>query len=343
MLSPLDDFPIHQYPQPVAVPATTDHNAYDRYWFGGFHREGRFIVEAAFGRYPNLGVVDGSLTISIDERQHAFHASAAAPSDPADTVAGPYRVTIVEPMRSLRIDLAPNETGITAELHWAARIGSLLEDHTVMYSGQATIVDMSRFLQFGMWTGWVEVDGVRTELLPGEVVGARDRSWGVRPVGAQSPKAFGPATANAWLWAPIHFDDECRSLGYFQRPGGQIWRGDGFRLPVVTPVAAITDPETAERYHPLGQRLTFAPGTRRITEGEFDVTADDGSIHTLRLRSLRHLMMKGLGYNNPGWGHGTWTGAAAGRPGGLGHRRGRPRRLHRPAPPPRGGRRPSTA
>ena len=187
MLSPLDDFPVHQAPRPLAVPATTDHNAYDRYWFGGFERAGRFIVEAAFGRYPNLGVVDASLSISIGGQQHAFHACRWPPSDPTETVAGPMRVTITEPMRALRIDLDGSETGLAAELHWQARIGALLEDHTVMQAGPATIVDMSRFLQFGTWTGSVTVDGVTTELIRGEVVGARDRSWGIRPVGQHHP------------------------------------------------------------------------------------------------------------------------------------------------------------
>ncbi len=308
MLSPLDDFPIHQVPKPLAVPGTTDHNAYDRYWFGGFHRRGEFIVEAAFGRYPNLGIVDGSLTIAIGGMQHAFDASAAAPDDPADTSCGPLRVTIIEPMRSLRIDLTDNETGITAELHWKSRLGSLLEDHTVMYSGIQTIVDMARFLQFGMWTGWVKVDGAVTELFDGEVVGARDRSWGVRPVGNQSTKPPQDNPPSAWLWAPIHFDQECRSLGYFQRPGGAIWRGDGFRLPVVDPVATITDPTAVERYHPVTQRLTFTPGTRRIERAEFDMTDSTGALHTLTVTSMGFLMMKGLGYTNPAWGHGTWSG-----------------------------------
>lgn len=313
MLTPLDDYPIHQVPKPIALAGTTDHNAYGRYWFGAFERSGRFIVEGAFGRYPNLGVVDGSLAIAIDGVQHAFHASGACPDDPRDTHVGPLRVTIVEPMRALRIDLAPNDTGITAELVWTARIGALLEDHTVMYSGHQTIVDMARFLQFGEWTGWVDVDGTRTVLEPGQVVGARDRSWGIRPVGTQSPKAPVSTPPSAWLWAPIHFEHECRSLGYFQYPGGQIWRGDGFRLPVTDPVAEVTDPKGVERFHPLGQRLTFQPGTRRITRAEFDMTDASGAIRTLELTSMGWFMMKALGYTNPTWAHGTWSGERVGR------------------------------
>ena len=42
MLSKFDDYPIHQTPEPVAVPATTDRNAYDRYWFNGYAGDGEF-------------------------------------------------------------------------------------------------------------------------------------------------------------------------------------------------------------------------------------------------------------------------------------------------------------
>jgi len=309
MLSALDDFPIHQVARPVAAPATSDHNAYDRYWFGGFQRDGDFIVGAAFGRYPNLGVVDGSVTIAVGGRQHSVHASVAAPAEPTDTSAGPMRLTITEPMRSLRIDLDGAQTGISAELVWTSKVGALLEDHTVMMSGLHTIVDMERFVQFGMWTGWVEVDGTRTELRDGEVVGVRDRSWGVRPVGQQSPKASPSPMSNAWFWAPIHFEQECRSLGYFERIGGRIWRGDAFRLPLVDPIQSITDPDALARFHPLRERLTFTPGTRRIKTAEFDLADSDGGIHTLRVESLGFQFMRSLGYMNPEWSHGLWTGA----------------------------------
>ena len=82
------------------------------------------------------------------------------------------------------------------------------------------------------------------------MVGVRDRSWGIRPVGQQPTEAFGRAMANAWLWAPIHFEHECRSLGYFQKPGGEIWRGDGFRLPGRRSRHRDHRPGRAERYHP---------------------------------------------------------------------------------------------
>ena len=53
----------------------------------------------AFGRYPNLGVTDAHLSISVGDEQHSFHASREAPIDPTDLSVGPFRLEIVRPMR----------------------------------------------------------------------------------------------------------------------------------------------------------------------------------------------------------------------------------------------------
>jgi hypothetical protein len=313
VLSRLDDYPIHQVPRPIATPASTDRHAYGRYWFGAYDRRGDVIVEAAFGRYPNLGVVDGHVSVVRDGAQHSFHVSGAAPIDPTETRLGPYRLEIVEPMRALRITVDDNETGITADLRWRARVGALQEDHTVMEDGPRIVVDMLRFTQFGTWEGHVTVDGVATELRHDDTVGVRDRSWGIRPVGEKPGGRPMATTPNAWLWAPIHFDDECRIVGWFQRPGGEIWRADGFRIPVTDPVAEVTDHHApgVYRLHPLGQQLTFRPGTRWVSRAEIDVQAATGERDLLVLEPRAMFAMRGLGYTSPEWSHGVWHGELA--------------------------------
>ena len=116
MLSRADDYPVHQTPEPVAHPGTTDRNFYDRYWFNGFGRDGEFYFGIALGVYPNRSVMDASLSIVRDGEQHAFHASRRVPADRTETRIGPFSIRVEEPMRRLRVRLDPNETGIEVQL-----------------------------------------------------------------------------------------------------------------------------------------------------------------------------------------------------------------------------------
>ena len=309
-LTSLDEYPIHQVPKPISLSGTSDRNSYGRYWFGITHRNGDFQIEMAFGRYHNLQVQDSSVSIMKNGQQYAFHASCRAPEDPSDLRVGPVSIEILEPFRSLRYCVEPNETGISCEFTWQSRAGALLEDHTVMTDGPHTIIDMARYMQFGHWQGWIDVDGDRTEFTFADTVGIRDRSWGVRPVGTPAPGRPGSNPPNAWLWSPIHFDDECVVAGWFQRPGGQFWRPDGHRIAVVSPVPETVslEDESVTRFDPIGQRLTFKKGTRWITNAEIDLLTEDGRTVTMEIESLGRFDMTALGYMNPAWRHGVWHG-----------------------------------
>jgi hypothetical protein len=243
-------------------------------------------------------------------RQASFHASRLAPVDPSETVVGPARLEITEPFRRLRYVVEPNETGISCDLRWRSRVGALLEDHTVLTDGRAPIVDMDRFVQFGTWEGTVTVDGEVTELRHDEVVGTRDRSWGVRPVGAPAAGRPSSSPPDAWLWAPIHFTDECVVAGWFQRPGGAFHRPDGHRVAVVDPVPETVSLEGEEvtRLDPVGQRLTFRPGSRWVTSASIDLVGPDAQPVVLELEPLLRFDMLGLGYQSREWGHGLWHG-----------------------------------
>ena len=84
MLTKFDDFPIHQTLDPVAHPASSDRNVYDRYWFNGYADDGEFYFGVAMGRYPHRGVLDCAFSIVRDGMQHNFHGSRRAPQEPTD-------------------------------------------------------------------------------------------------------------------------------------------------------------------------------------------------------------------------------------------------------------------
>ena len=69
MLTPFDDYPIHQTPAPIAQPLSADPNHYDRYWFNGYEQDGEFFLGGAMGHYPNRQVIDAQCAATEDVLQ----------------------------------------------------------------------------------------------------------------------------------------------------------------------------------------------------------------------------------------------------------------------------------
>ena len=72
MLGPMDEYPVHQVPQPIAWPGSSDRNFYDRYYFNCFDTGGEFIAIFGLGQYPNLGTTDAFITVRVGEQQHVL-------------------------------------------------------------------------------------------------------------------------------------------------------------------------------------------------------------------------------------------------------------------------------
>jgi hypothetical protein len=316
VLSKFDDYPIHQTSMPIAQPATGDRNAYDRYWFNGYQDDGEFYFGIGAALYPNLGVLDCGLSIVRDGEQHAFHGSRRAPKEPTDLQIGPFSIEIVEPMRLMRVVVDDNETGISADLTFTARTACVEEGRQIRHAGPRLVMDVTRFAQFGKWSGEIRYDGKSVPIDAARVFGTKDRSWGTRPVGPPDP-GLAPAAAGSrqtfFLWAPLHWDDRCTHYGVFEDGRGNRWHTDGAVLPVYDDPADIpgTEDPATELLADVDHDLDYLPGTRRAGRARIGLVHADGLREDVELEPLICFRMKGIGYMHPEWGHGMWKGELA--------------------------------
>ncbi len=314
MLSKFDDFPIHQTPEPVSQPATTDRNVYDRYWFNGYADDGEFYFGIGMAVYPHRRVIDCGFSIVRDGEQHAFHASARAPEERGETAVGPFRIDVQEPMRRLRVTLDENETGLACDLTFLARTAPVEEGRQTFRRDGRAIMDATRFAQFGRWEGRVAYAGRQLAIEPGRVYGTKDRSWGIRPVGEpEPPGAPGEPGGFYFLWAPIHWPDRCTHFGRFEHPDGTPWHEDGAIVPVYgTPeeIPGANDPGI-EAVASTERKVVYAKGTRRAESAEIALVKKSGERVEISLEPLICFRMKGIGYTHPEWGHGRWKGELA--------------------------------
>src|SRR5882757_7438803 len=107
MLGPMDEFPVHQIPQPIAWPGSSDRNFYDRSYFNAHDRTGDIFLVTGLGYYPNLGVKDafvlvrrrsrGAGDIVVSDTQTAVHLSDAIDQDRLRPHVNGYRIEVIEP------------------------------------------------------------------------------------------------------------------------------------------------------------------------------------------------------------------------------------------------------
>jgi hypothetical protein len=301
VLTPFDDYPIHQTPEPVAQPASGDRNVYDRYFFNGYRADGELYFAAAWGLYPNRSVMDASFSVIRGGEQISVHASRRAPTDRVDMAVAPVNVEVLEPMRRLRLTVGPNDSGVEADLVFTNTTTALEEPRFTRHSGSRVVMDYTRLTQFGVWEGWVVVDGERIVVSPAEVVGSRDRSWGIRGVGERDAGAPGTELPQFfWLWSPLTFDDACVHFDVQEDADGRRWHWNG----EVAPVGGTT----SERAVAVDHEISWKSGTRRAEHAAISLTMMDGTVHRVELEPIIDFQMLGIGYLHPEWGHGTWKG-----------------------------------
>ncbi|MCZ6830899.1 MAG: hypothetical protein O7F73_15185 [Gammaproteobacteria bacterium] len=311
MITRFDDYCIHQTAQPIAQPSQSDRNFYDRYWFNGMDSQGSYLFEAGLGLYPNRHIMDGHFSVTIGDRQYAFHGSRRAPRERGETVVGPLAVEIVQPMRQVRVRLAANEHNIECDLLFTAASIPHEEPPNVMYDGGHLIMHNSRFTQMGYWEGYFQIDGERFEVR--RVCGTRDKSWGVRPVGEPQGGAPGLLSGEPgvyWCWNPINFGDVCTQMGTFEDRDGKPTEVSADLLPLYDNPDAIPegeDPGLIEMVE-VSHTIDWEKGTRRAAAAEVKMADKAGNEYTISLQPLLRFQMLGVGYNHAEWGHGFWKG-----------------------------------
>ncbi|CAJ1498463.1 hypothetical protein MU0083_001934 [[Mycobacterium] kokjensenii] len=304
MLTPFDDYPIHQTPATLAHAGNGNPDHYDRFWFNGYTEDFYFAV--AMGLYPNRGVIDAAFSVVSDGVQSSVFASGRAPLDRTQTEIGPIRIEIVEPLRINRVVVDAPEHGLTADLTFRARTAGYEEPRQTRYAGSRLSIDMTRASMLGQWSGTVTVHGVTHTFDGQNVYGTKDRSWGLRPVGVPAPAAPEPSAGQLFfLWAPLNFDDVAVHYLTFEDAEGESWAQSGVALPVLGPDDPVYGPGNDVEHLDITHRIDWAPGLRRSRGARLEFKRGDGT-ETIELEPLLTFRMKGAGYFHPQWSHGVW-------------------------------------
>ncbi|NPC96678.1 hypothetical protein [Nocardioides sp. zg-DK7169] len=309
MLTPFDDYPIHQTPLPVAQVASGHPDHYDRYWFNGYTEDTYFAV--ALGVYPNRGVIDAAFSVVHEGVQRSVFATGRVPLDRTETRIGPISIEIVEPLRVNRVRVDAEEHGLVADLTYRARTAAYEEARQTLHSHTTLMMDVTRATQLGSWTGSVRSGGTSVAM-DRTVHGTKDRSWGIRPIGQPAPAAPSPRDHQVFfLYSPLNFEDRCLHYMVFEDSTGARWAESAAVLPVIGDHDPVFGPDLGVSHVRVDHQVRWAPGLRRSEGATLLVAGGDGpgdGLEAIELEPLLTFRQKGVGYQHPEWKHGTWRG-----------------------------------
>ena len=279
----------HQIGETFAAVGTTDPAWTEKVCAMAAKKDGSLQLGFGLGKYLNRNVLDGYAAVSRGVEQLTVRGSRRLYPDPERLEAGPIRYEILEPMKRIRFALDPNDTQpIAFDWVFEARVPPVTEDRSVNPTAMAyrPAIDLVRYHQIGIASGWVEIDGERQEIDPDEWVSTRDHSWGIRnDVGLPAPDAdtFNPLDHMNFrmIWSPSLMAD----------PDGTNWglhlhliAIEGFGHRSTTVIGSIEHADgKVDRLADIDTDLRYDPTNRRLRGGVITATLADGSKRTFEI------------------------------------------------------------
>jgi len=301
---PLDEYPLHQTSQSLAYVASTDRNVYDRCYFNAHDRDGGTFLVTGLGFYPNLGVKDAYAAVRRGDRQWVVRFSDAIDDDRLNPSVGPYRIEVQEPLQRVRLVCDSADRGVAFDLTWEGSFPAIDEERHQLRQGRRLIIDTWRFAQLGTWSGVLHVDGTDVDVRPEEWVGSRDRSWGIRPVGAGEPTGrpvYDDGFGFWWLYVPLRFESYAIVV---------IAQEDGSGHRTLNGATRVWADGRSEQLGWPRVQIDYRPGTRHPEHARIHLTEPDGSPLTIEVEPSVFVPLHiGCGYGGDSdWLHGQWQG-----------------------------------
>jgi hypothetical protein len=306
----------HQVADSFAVVGTSDPAWTEKVCAMAMARDGSIQLGFGLGKYTNRDVMDAYGAVSRGVEQWTVRGSRRLAADPEGTNVLPLRYEVLEPLRVVRFALDPNDVlPISFEWTFEAAVPTAFEERTHHKDGFRTSADLVRYHQIGTGSGWVDVDGSRTELGDGSV-STRDHSWGVRYDVGPKPTDRPDVDALAGLgfemiWCPLLFTRGDGSR-YGMHLHLQIVTAAGLGVVHKIVMGGVEHPDGQfEPWLDLAPALDYDPVNRRLRGGTIRATTGDGVTRELAIEVLADTGVQlgaGLYFGLDGHHHGEWRG-----------------------------------
>ena len=218
---------------------------------------------------------------------------------------GPYKIEVIEPLKTLRLTCDAKEQGITFDLTWNGSFPADEEPPHQTRSGNAIILDAARFAQVGTWEGWLKVDDQEWEVVARHL-GRRPRPLVGHPAGGRAARPGRPDETPGgrsfwWLYTPTRFDDFFLFVIAQEDGDGNRGINEAVRMWPDGRIEQLGWPEV---------EITYRSGTRHPERAVMHLRDENHKPFDVEFETLGYVAI-GLGVGvrrRRRWGHGRWMG-----------------------------------
>ncbi|MDB5702398.1 MAG: hypothetical protein JWL66_2597 [Sphingomonadales bacterium] len=178
MLTPYDEFPVHQASRPFSYVPSTDYSWDDGHYIGIFSPEHKIFLCMGMRVNANTDMIGGYALLNIAGHQTTVRFSRCWRGNFSMTI-GPFSIDFVEPLKTLRVKLDENDSGMTFDILWEGSSPPFLEDHHVSVNRGRHTTDQTRYSQPGSATGTLSLNDKSWAIEPNGWQASRDHSWGL--------------------------------------------------------------------------------------------------------------------------------------------------------------------
>jgi hypothetical protein len=239
LLTPYDEFPVHQATRPFSHIPSSDTAWDDGYFFGLLNPDEELFLFTGMRVSPNTDMIGGYVGVCIRGRQYTTRFSRIW-REAFDTHIGPLRYAFKEPFKDIHLTLADNASDLAMDLHWLGLAPAHEEEHHLATNRGRRSTDQTRYSQIGTAEGWIEFEGKRIEVSKDNWTATRDHSWGIyadRPPFKNQTKLLPPAEKPAVrralrIWIPFKTSTHTGFYHFHEdEDGNQLHMNDVFGTP----------------------------------------------------------------------------------------------------------------
>ncbi|HJP41658.1 MAG TPA: hypothetical protein QGF35_08135 [Dehalococcoidia bacterium] len=289
MLTPYDEYPVHQTAYPINRLPSTDLLWSEGYWDQIYRESGDYVLYIWKRMFPNSDVIDASVGLMYDGGRHYYVHLSRQLRPNWDLNVGPLKHTFVEPFREVNFALGDNDSDVSFDLTFLATAPPFEEAHHRAERWGRVINDQTRITQIGTGRGWIDFRGERIEVDTDSWTACRDHSWGIYAQNRWSP--LGPSVREFMpppepqehrfamrFWALVNFGDHSAFYGWHESSEGKVVEMNEM---FGTPFEGRVDYGFGEKRDPIKlvdvkHDLQYEPNTRILKSGRLQLTDEHG-------------------------------------------------------------------